>query len=319
LTAWYFLRYSGVYWDWSEAAREIEGIVAAQFRPEIVWATFLPSDALVIAQRLAKRAGCPWILDLKDAWSYRLPRGLRHLIARWFRDANGITANSRFHGTQGEQWFKKGATTLYDGISDAFLKARPSLMDNLFRIMLVGSTYGKARLISFLEGLRNWLLTLPEGARASVRLTYAGSDSAAVRLACDQTGLLKDLCEVEILGYLPLVQLADLCASASVNAYLWLPSTFHHKLLELLACGRPVIVFPGENDEASALASKLSGDLRICKNEEGLSRTLRNLWQCRNAEQHTRRNLALLETVSWDSQAEILERALLASNGHTCS
>jgi len=309
LTAWYFLRYSGVYWDWSEAARGIEGIVAARFSPEIVWATFLPRGALVIAQRLAKRAGCPWGLDLKDAWSYRLPRGLRHLMARRFRDANGITANSRFHGMQGERWFKRNAVTLYDGISGAFVNAQPSATDDLFRITLVGGTYGEARLISFLEGLRGWLLTLPEGDRASVRLTYAGSDSAAVRLACDRTGLLKDLCEVEILGYLPLVQLADLCASASVNAYLWLPSTFHHKLLELLACGRPVIVFPGEHEEAIALAETLQGGLHVCHSKQEVTIQVRGLWENKD-DRRKKPFKAGSDGLKWDCQARILEETL---------
>ena len=250
LTAWYFLRHGGVFRDWSEGARGSEQVLAGKFRPDVVWATFLPTDALVIARRLAERAGCPWFLDLKDAWSYRLPRGIRSLMARRFKSASGLTANSRFHGMQGERWFKKKAATLYDGISDAFLNAKQGATNDLFRIVLVGGTYGEERLACFLEGLRGWLLTLPEEARASIRFTYAGSDSDAVRSVCARTGLLANLCEVEILGYLPLTQLADLCAGASVNAYLWLPSTFHHKLLELLVCGRPVIAFPGEHQEA---------------------------------------------------------------------
>lgn len=311
LTLWYFLRYSGVHWDWSEGARELEQVLAERYRPDVVWATFLSPDALVIAQRLAERAGCPWFVDLKDGWSYRLPRGLRSLMAWRFKSASGLTANSRIHGEQGKRWFKREVITLYDGISAEFVNARDGSTEGRFRIVLVGGTYGEERLASFLRGLRNWLLTLSEMQRSSVCLTYAGSDSDIVQSICTRNEFSQSLCEIEILGYLPLIQLADLCASASVNAYLWLPSTFHHKVLELLVCGPPVLAFPGEFEEARELASRLGGELCVCENEDGLVRTLGELWMRRLHKETIGRPKAMLEAFTWDSQSAVLEEALL--------
>jgi len=309
LTAWYFLWHGGVFHDWSEGARGSEQVLGEKFRPDVVWATFLPTDALVIARRLAERAGCPWYLDLKDAWSYRLPRGIRSLMARRFKSTSGLTANSRFHGMQGERWFKKKAVTLYDGISDAFLNAKQGATTDLFRIVLVGGTYGEEHLARFLEGLRGWLLTLPKEVRASIRFTYAGSDSEAVRSVCARPGSLENLCEVEILGYLPLTQLAVLCAGASVNAYLWLPSAFHHKLLELLVCGRPVIAFPGEHPEAIAIAEEFRGCLYVCHDGQELTVRLSELWQSIGGRMSDP-GPGNSSPLGWSAKARILEEAL---------
>ena len=250
VTAWFLLRHGGVYADWSLAARSIEGALAKEFRPQSIWATFLPSDSLVIAKRLATAAGCPWHLDLKDSWSHRLPAGVRRLTANRFRGADSLTSNSHFHGQEARRWFNKRATTIYDGISDVFLDPKARQAGWPFRIVLVGGTYGRDRLLPFLRGLHSWLIDLSPDQRRRVVFEYAGSDAPTVEAALRETGAYGGLCRTVVHGYLPLDALAALCISASVNSYLWLPSTFHHKVLELLACGRPVVAFTGEHAEA---------------------------------------------------------------------
>lgn len=311
MTAWYLLRYRGVHWDWSGVTPSLEAVLATQYRPDLVWATFVSSDALVIAQRLTDRAGCPWAADLKDSWSFRLPQGLRRLTAWRFRNVAKLTANSRFHGEQGARWFGKEVKTIYDGIPEEFLgrDGRGDLSGSgLFRIVLVGGTYGEARLGSFLRALGQWADALPEEQRASVLLTYAGTDSDAVRSACARTGFPGRPDQLEVRGYLPLGELAELCTSAWTNAYLWQATTFHHKLLELMACRRPVIAFPGEHLESEDLAARLGGELHVCTGASALVATLRELWARRYDSSPARGQERLLEAFGWETQAAELER-----------
>lgn len=313
LTAWSFVRHGGVHWDWSTGASPLLAAIAGTFRPEVVWATFLPSDNLVMAQRLARAAGCPWHLDLKDAWSYRLPAGTRRWMARKFKDAKGFTANSRFHGELGERWFKRPVTTVYDGVSKEFLNPDPVEGNGLFRIVLVGGTYGSDRLGGFLKGLRGWLETLRPSEREKVVFSYAGTDSETVREAIQRDETLENLCRVELLGYLPLSELARLCKSASVNAYIWFPSTFHHKLLDLLACGRPIIAFPGEGEEAVAISTKFEGRLHICRRPKHLENELSAQWNRSLKQVEIEERKASLHPPDWNTQAALLEAALIGA------
>ena len=310
ITAWAFQLYGGVYADWSKSAAQIEPILAERFRPEVVWATFLPSDAYVIAQRLATLARCPWVADLKDAWTHRLPIGLRKSLAQRFRYTRFLTSNSRFHGEQGERWFKRKVVTLYDGIAEEFLQVNQGPTANGFRITLVGGTYGEEALAGFLRGLGGWVLSLPEKTRHLVRFTYAGSDEEKVRTVLERLFPRKQPCDSVIWGYLPLARLAEICGGAAVNTYLWLPGSFHHKLLELLACGRPLIAFPGENEESKELASCLGGDLYICRNEKELDSTLSELWITRNDRSKVKNSTEVLRSFTWPSRVAFLEEIL---------
>ncbi len=287
-----------------------EPILAERFKPEVIWTTFLPSDAFVIAQRLAALARCPWVADLKDAWTHRLPIGLRKSLARRFRYTHFLTANSRFHGEQGERWFNRKVVTLYDGIPEEFLQMNADSTTVDFRIVLVGGTYGEEVLAGFLRGLSGWVLSLPEETRRLVRFTYAGSDADKVRAVWEELFPAQQPCESEIWGYLPLARLAEICASAAVNTYLWLPSTFHHKLMELLICRHPVIAFPGEHEESRNLASCLGGELVICENEKDVGLALQEIWVQQTESSKNEKPNCLLRSFTWDTQALILEDIL---------
>jgi len=314
LTAWYLLARGGVYADWSEAARAIERPLAQHFRPEAIWATFLPTDSLVIARRLAIRACCPWVADLKDSWAGRLPRGTRHVIARRFRDVARVTSNSRLHAEHSQPWLRKMPVTIYDGVDEAFLQHQVPALDGLFRIVLVGSTYGRRRLERFFRALHSWLDALRPEERQAVRFVYAGADHALVRTVLSETGLLAERCEIAVHDYLTIRRLAALCSEASANMYLWLPTGFSHKLLELLACGRPVVAFPGEHRESTELASQLGGELHACGGEEQLARTLDRLWERRRRDPRPGRPREALRPFTWEAQAKILEETLLGGS-----
>jgi len=74
--------------------------------------------------------------------------------------------------------------------------------------------------------------------------------------------------EVRNAGYIDTQHMAALCRAAAVNAYIGHPGTFHHKLLELLACDRPILVVPSETTEEKSLARK-AGCLLMEAADEG--------------------------------------------------
>lgn len=264
----------GVYRDWVAGASRFVTVLANEFKPDVVWAIFLPTDTLVVAKQVAREALCPWIIDFKDAWRWRLPGIARGILAQRFQGADGYTANSEYSADQASPWFRRRPEVVYDGISEAFLGAgSEGETCHHQRIVLVGSVYRYEYLVEFLSGFRNWLLELSEGTRSDIEFAYAGCDGTVVA-ECTRHLELDRLCRVTIKGYLPLRDLARLCRRAAVNAYLWLPTGFHHKVLDLLACGRPVIAFPGEHEEAKVLAKRIGGILVICKNGQELSSCL---------------------------------------------
>ena len=308
-TAYNLLRHGGVYPNWVTGARPFISVLARTFEPDVILATFIPTDSLVIAQQLGRASDCPWLIDFKDAWRWALPGVARRVLARRFGDAKHYTANSHYHADQATPWFPHRPEVIYDGISQEFLvTTHEGEPKQAYRIVLVGSVYRRQHLLQFLSGLRLWLSRLPEIARSSVEFAYAGGDVALVE-ACVRELDLHRLCQVAVKGFLPLPQLAQLCRGASVNAYLWLPTTFHHKILELLACGRPVLVVPGEYAEAKSLAAQLGGHLILCKDEKAIADALTGIGSTASVggvdskgDQRTQ--------FSWTAQARQLERVL---------
>jgi hypothetical protein len=87
-----------------------------------------------------------------------------------------------------------------------------------------------------------------------------------------------------------------------------LPSGFHHKLFELLACRRPVVSFPGEHEESVELAAEVGGDLRVCENEAALQQTLSTVWNSWRSGETVQPSTSInVEALTWDAMAGKLE------------
>jgi glycosyltransferase involved in cell wall biosynthesis len=295
-----------VFSDWVEGSKPYWDILVEAFRPEVIWGSFGYVDVFAIAKNLALRAGVRWVMDIKDRWEQFIPTPLKRILARRFMGAAALTVNSRFQAERSAPWFGKNAEVVYSGgPSDLIADDSPAEEQNGFQITLVGGTYGTGRLEPFIEALRKWLTRRLSNERLSITFAYAGGDSEMVKRVCEKT----DLCHVEIYGYLPIIRMMKLCAASAVNCYLWSLSTFHHKLIELLFCRRPIIAFPGEYTEAMELAHRVGGELHVCGNSISVCDTLEKLWECRLVGRRPGNPRALQE-FTWDSQAAILEQTL---------
>lgn len=304
----YYLHYSGVFHDWTEGTRPYWPVLVKTFKPDVTWGTFGNTDTWVVAQGIARLAQVPWVRDVKDGWDPFIPGPLRRLIARRFRDGAALTTNSQYQADLSRRWFPNEPVVVYSGVPSCFLNgAPPSRPHDGFRLTLVGSIYSEENLDEFMTGLRTWLAGLLPEQRSRVYFAYAGGEREKLARA---SRALDGLCRVELHGYLDLEKLFELCAGSAANAYLWSPKTFHHKLIELLCCQRPVVAFPGEREEAIGLAKQLNIELEICVNPSALAECLNLLWKKWNQAITNVSDSKVFYQFSWDSQAERLVNVL---------
>ncbi|MCX7856943.1 MAG: hypothetical protein N2513_03010 [Deltaproteobacteria bacterium] len=302
LVTWSYLVNSGVFTDFSSAVKAYIEPIVDMFRPDLCWGIFGNTDAWLVAQKIACFARIPWVADVKDGWDPFIPKPLRNILARRFYDAKAMTANSQYQAELTMHWFPHKPVVVYSGVDDFFIYEK-NFSDDLKRprITLVGSTYSQENLERFIYGIRIWAKKRPFGSTRPI-FVYAGGEVERVRLAAR---VLEDVCDFELYGYLPLKELFEICSRSLVNAYIWSPKTFHHKLIELICCGRPIIAFPGERKEAFQLANEAGAQFYECVSEEHLSNTLKRIEKT-GASQVLVKNREVRKRFSWTAQAEIL-------------
>jgi len=296
--------------DWVQGARPYWPVIKRAFRPDLVWGIFGDLSSLRAAQLLARHLGVPWAADFKDHFEVFVHPAARRIVASRYADAAGFSSNSRFHASVAARFFHMPHAVIYSGVAPAMIAASSATVDaEVFRIVVVGSLYDGDRLRRFLAALGAWLQTLDPADLDHVELTYAGSDRCKIEPQLSAQPLP---CRTRLLDQLPLDDLGRLCHSAALNAYIWSPRTFHHKLLELLACRRPVVSFPGELEESVELAAEFDGDLRVCGSEAVLQETFSSIWSNWRSGEAARSIAPLnVEGLTWDAMAGKLEAFLV--------
>lgn len=304
-----YLKNGGMFTDFRRGGEVILPVLATSFHPEVVWGIYGNSDCWAIARRLARLAGCNWVADMKDAWESTMPRGIRRMVSRRFRGMAAATSNSESNAHSLDRWFHVRASTVYSGVADCFFHedaGTPSAR-NPFRIVIVGSICSEQLLEDLTDGVFSWSREHAPSGGCPLEIVYAGGDHDKASLALDR---LREITDVRIYSYLPLEKLAELCHTATVNAYIRNPRGFHHKLLELLACGRPVLAFGGESEESHRLAAAVGNTLIDCKNADEFSRALKELY---SVSECPSQSVIQLKQFSWTIQADSLEKVFLSA------
>jgi glycosyltransferase involved in cell wall biosynthesis len=304
-----FLMNGNLWQDWVRGSRPYWGPLAASFQPDLIYAVCGDTGSLALAQGLARNSAVPWVMDHKDNWQRCIPKPLRSVLARRFSDAEGFTSNAQLHAAIAARYHHQRHAVVYSGVVPEMIARDGVVPDRkTFRLTLVGSVRDPELLQRFLQGLSNWLDSLQSGDRQLVELLYAGPSHERVRNA---SGVSSLSCRVRIERYLPLAELGRICQTAAVNTYQWSPLTFHHKLLELLACRRPVISFPGEHEESIRLAREIGGDLRPCSSDRALEAALSEIWH--NWRNGSVDNLPSVDVtaLTWDVMVRKLEAFLM--------
>lgn len=314
-TAWQLLRNGGHQSDWTKAA-VTEGVrIGREFRPDVIWATYGKMEALIAAKRLSKRLGAPWVMDLKDNWRLFVPRPLWQPMGWRVRGWHAITANAQFTASQARHFHGSAAAVVYSGVDAAFfdlVRASAHAEDTAvpgFTINLIGSLYYADRLQVLMDGVAEWSAGLPEHERQRARLNYIGGDVEMFERAVAASGVGID---TQATGYLQIERLAASVHDAEVNMYVTHDGSFHHKLLELLVCNRPIIVYPCESAESHALVKQVGGELLEPGDAKGVARALADLLARSRkgpAQAHIPHSESCLQ-YSWPSQARLLEEVL---------
>jgi hypothetical protein len=247
--------------DWRTGGEAYFDIIVEAFSPEVVWGTFGNTDTWTMSQNLAQKANCPWVADFKDNWNVFIPDGLKYLMARRFRDSAHMTVLSESHLDEADRWFGGAKTVLYSGVDPAAAMENPA-----FRIVIAGSVYDENRLAQLVWGLRDWLnATVAQ----NIELCYAGNEGEIVERL---TAPLEERCQRRFLGYIALNELAALQASATANIYIHNERClFHHKALELIAAGRPILSYPDETKETQQMAAEAGCALFVCQDRNHIA------------------------------------------------
>ena len=299
-----FLFRGGLFADWVEGSRTYWPVLADQWRPDVVWATFGNTGAWLIAQGVSRRAGCPWVMDMKDPWSDFIPGPMRRLLAARFRDAAGATALADIHGDDLRRWFGGDPVTVPSGVdipvSDPD-RPGPRPDADTFRLSLVGSLYGDEDLTALLAGIRMW----GEGRRnRTVRpavLEYFGAETDRLRAA---TRDWDDTCEVRLAGFVPPAELAHRLQSSDVNVFVNARSGFRHKILEFAVAGRPILCLPGVGADECNIVRDSGGRLYNCTTAADVGKALDELERHENPDAGTTVDV---EKFSWDARSAALE------------
>lgn len=301
LAAAYAIR-GGPFADWVDGARPYWDVLKTAFGPQAAWGIFGNTGAWIIAREVARRAGAPWVMDLKDGWDHFVPAGMRRATAWRFAGAAAATALSQAHAAELRSYFAVAAEVVYSGIPPEALEpsSRPPAAATSGAalsgdIVLSGSLYDSESVDILVAGLGLWLAGGADGARP--RLRYFGADGDRLRHAVARLG---PSCDIDIQGYRPLPELLEALGHSRVNLYVRSPRTlFHHKLIELLSRGRPIVSIQEESAEARRIAAAASA--------EELARELDQAWRAPAFVPPDRAGLA---RYTWDAQAATLEATL---------
>lgn len=220
--------------------------LAAEFRPQVGWATFGSLEAVTALRTLAREQRFPWIFDDKDNPDIYVPRAARLPLAWRLHGYAALQANSVLHADAARAWLGDTAEVIYSGVDSAFFEPHPAPEPGPRYVTLVGSLYYRDTVDAILSAIAEFNATsgLP-----AVSVVHLGNQGDWLE---NEHGV-----EIHIPGYVSPDEMARLCQHALANIYVFLGRTFHHKLFELLACRRPAIAYGGELPESIAEAERL--------------------------------------------------------------
>jgi len=226
--------------------------LAADFRPQIGWATFGSLEAMTALRTLARELGFPWVFDDKDNPDIYVPRAARLPLAWRLRGYAALQANSVLHADAARAWLGDSANVIYSGVDSCFFEPHPAPEPARRYVSLVGSLYHRDLVDTIVAAVGDFNAA---SGKPPVSIVHLGKQGDW--LANDR-GV-----QIEIPGYVSPDEMARLCQHALANVYVFLGRTFHHKLFELLACRRPVIAYGGELPESITEAERLHAPLGL--------------------------------------------------------
>jgi glycosyltransferase involved in cell wall biosynthesis len=267
--------------------------LAADFRPQVGWATFGSLEAVTALRALAREQHFPWIFDDKDNPEIYVPCPARLPLAWRLRGYAALQANSVLHANAAQAWLGGTAEVIYSGVDPCFFDRQP-VPDRAGRyVTLVGSLYHRDLVDAIITAV------------AQFNAASGKPPISIVHLGKQGDWLVNDRgVEIDLPGYVSPEEMARLCQHSLANIYVFLGRTFHHKLFELLACRRPVFAYGGELPESVAEAGRLHAPLTLSTTPTALTEALTA------AESFTPHPRMPERFFTWPEQAAMVEAAM---------
>src|SRR5690242_6784183 len=176
--------------DWKDCAISAGRQLIESSRPDIIFASAPPYTGLIVAARLARAFGIPWIADLRDLWVdnpyYDAPfwrRPIDAVIERHtLRDAAKLVTVSPNWAEQLRQRHGKATEVVYNGYAEEDFPPLPPAPDpgGILTIRYLGSIYPGFRDPSALFAA---IALLPDGERPRVAVEFFCDNPAPVLAA----------------------------------------------------------------------------------------------------------------------------------------
>jgi glycosyltransferase involved in cell wall biosynthesis len=306
------------------------GVAACEVEhPNAIWATAGPVSSLVVAAKVSRRTGIPYVLDFRDAWTITYNE-FEESRPNWARAGDWNRMRLLLKGAQ-------SVVFLYDTMAECFWQAYPGAMeasrihiipngyegeiessrtvrgDNC-RLLYVG-TLSSYRYDTLLKALALLKERYPQQANL-LRLTFIGESMDELGRQVDTMGL-HGMVEISP----PIMHAEIVKKQKQADAFLLLgrPQTMSGfelfasaKLFGYMKSGRPIIgVLP--SDEARKILGRIGvSTIADSESPEGISSLLHQLiaeWQ-QNQLPLLRPDPTLCEAFSAERQTEALVRAL---------
>ena len=142
---------------------------------------------------------------------------------------------------------------------------------DIINVSLTGGVYSDKALKELIYGVKIWFEGLTDAEKSKVQITYAGHDTEVVKEVMRE---LNNFCKINLIGFITIEELRKIHESSIANLYIKIYTTFHHKTIELLSAGRPVVCYPAEIEEAINIAREANVDLYSCSRPEEVARAL---------------------------------------------
>jgi len=290
LRAWLFIPDDRIGWI-PEATRDGLGILhKASF--DCIVSTSAPYTAHLVALRLARRTGLPWIADFRDPWSSNtflfFPTELHQKAQAWLerivveRCDCVLTCSEGFREDFWQRYpslQRDKFAVITNGFDPADFPEPVPEPYPCFTIAYVGDFYGPQTPIFFLLGLRQLIDRRPEAAR-SVQVLFVGSFESRVRPLVEALGLSET---VQFLGFLSHERAIDVLRRS--HALLLVLGTkrggeriYPAKAFEYLAACKPILGLAPEGLMRDLLKEAGVAFLVNPTSEEAISKAIERLF-----------------------------------------
>lgn len=174
--------------DWMNTALPAGAQLLRKWRPDLLFASAPPFTGLILASRLSRRFGIPWVADFRDLWTdnpyYSFPawrRPIDHIHERrTLRNASAIVTTSPFFAATLERIHHKRVETVLNGYAAEDFPAigAENRIPGPLRILYTGSIYRGYRDPSPLFAA---VAMLDGEVRRKIRIEFFGESNADIK------------------------------------------------------------------------------------------------------------------------------------------